>query len=138
MVPVTPVGRGRRSPVIPAKNVEAWVVLTRELPTNQRFSYLRVPTTAHERRENSYPATEFVILAEAGIQRGRVAPTTPKRFATRPPFSYLGVPAVAGMADCNGTDKSREHQSKIDPGRTLGQCQIPKATSELQFVRINS
>ncbi len=56
------------------------------------------------------------------------------------PAPLIFIPWCAGgtgTGDCNGTDKSGD-QSKIDPGRTLGQCQIPKATSELQFVRINS
>ena len=44
----------------------------------------------------------FVIPAKAGIQRGGVGPArhAPKWFQQVAPFSFVGVPAQAGMSDC--------------------------------------
>ena len=71
---------------------------------NSSFSYLGVPATAgmSDSYENGVTRPQvclnatgphFVILAEAGIQRGRVAPTTPKHLQ-RP--SLIFIPWCAG------------------------------------------
>ena len=63
----------------------------------------------------------------------------PKRFQQPDPhFHTLVCRRQPAWAIATELTRAVRHQSKIDPGRTLGQCQIPKATSELQFVRINS
>ena len=57
------------------------------------------------------PATEFVIPAKAGIQRGRVAPTTPKHFQR---------PGLIFIPWCAGTSRHerlvRKHVPDSDPG----------------------
>ena len=45
------------------------------------------------------PPLRHLYVAKAGIQRGRVAPTTPKHLQQPGLISYLGVPAPAGMGD---------------------------------------
>ncbi len=57
------------------------------------------------------PDSEFVILAEAGIQRGRVAPTTPK---------HLQRPGLIFIPRCAGAYRHgrlvRKHAPDSDPG----------------------
>ena len=112
------------------------------------FSHLGVPAPAGtsdwyenalKRFSSAQRTPPFVIPAKAGIQRGRVAPTTPKRFQQPDPhFHTLVCRRQPAWAISTELTRAVSHQTKIDPGRTLGRCQIPKATSELQFVRINS
>ena len=70
-------------------------------------------TSRHERLVRKHvPDSEFVILAEAGIQRGRVAPTTPK---------HLQRPGLIFIPRCAGTSRHkrlvRKHVPASDPGR---------------------
>ena len=65
-------------------------------------------------------APQFVILAEAGIQRGRVAPTTPKHLQ-RP--SPIFIPWCAGAR--RHERLARKHVPDSDPGCALQSTSMP-------------
>ena len=73
------------------------------------------------------PDSEFVILAEAGIQRGRVAPTTPK---------HLQRPGLIFIPRCAGASRHgrlvRKHAPDSDPGSipALGRRRQPPSPEQ--------
>ena len=106
--------------------------------TRPPSSYLGVPATARmsDWYENGVTRPQvclnatgprFVILAEAGIQRGGAAPMTPKRFQQPDPHSsYLGVPAPAGMSDWYGSTSRTPIRDGWFPSRPLvSSCRRP-------------
>ena len=98
---------------------------------NSGFSYLGAPATAgmSDSYENGVTRPQvclnatgphFVILAEAGIQRGRVAPTTPK---------HLQRPGLIFIPWCAGNSRRgrlvRKHVPDSDPGCALQLTSMP-------------
>ena len=87
----------------------------------------------HQSPLSSFPRKRESRGGAGGANGTRILPST-----SAPNFHTLVCRRWPAWPIATELTRAVSHQTKIDPGRTLGQCQIPKATGELQFARINS